>query len=83
MQNLPEITYYCNASGETFLHENGTVKNCSSTKLPYPLQEIYYRYWFNEGSGMLNYLVSIDGKYGLQYGLLLANSRHIRYNKSQ
>lgn len=82
MQNLPEITYYCNASGETFLHENGTVKNCSSTKLPYPLQEIYYRYWFNEGSGMLNYLVSIDGKYGLQYGLLLVKEYNMTDKQS-
>lgn len=64
MEKMPEITYYSNASGETFLPKNGN-ESCCSTKLPYPLQQIYYRYWYENGSGMLNYLVSIDKNYGL------------------
>lgn len=67
MEKMHDMVYFCNSTGDIFLPdkdgENSTT--CAASQLPYQLQLMLNRYWFENGSGMLNYLISNNGIYGL------------------
>lgn len=60
--------FYCNSTGDLFLpREDGkdSVSLQDMSELPYPLQDLYERFWSETHDGWLTYLVEHDGKYGL------------------
>ena len=60
--------FYCNAAGDLFLpSEKGkdSISLHDMSELPYPLQDLYERFWSETHDGWLTYLVEHDGKYGL------------------
>ena len=62
-EEKPFLTFYTNSCGDVFDIDEVT----KPTKLPIPLQRIYYRFYSEDNCGLANYCVKNDetGEYGL------------------